>query len=554
MKKPLLWLLPPVGFACGWILGSDDSVSSPRGAMPSSLSRSEIVTSRTINLSTPQEAATQSHPSSQHQDSAPPVTLSEVFSYPSEMHRLSAFQRFLDNLPPEQFASLYAQLPQFDAHVNFSFEELFFRRWAQVAPEAAVAAAIAGKKSGGQHSALVAWAERNPTAALAYAQKQSSMRRHTLETLQAMAFPKPGDLPPKDALRRINELHGPGKPSEAMCNAVGAILEEWAKANPEAAWQEALSLPLDSDEHGLRNSALRKVLESQAATDPRAAAKLLEALPEGDERVGLQASYVSSLAKGKYRQTAKAYTLSMPDGPDRRKVIGSLAGALIFTDNLADKEEAKALMAGLPDSDWKDPSIFSDFFYCWIKDEPESAIDVLLDRIPADIQPTPEQQSRYDQMFDTWCYEKSQAASEFLVKLPKGMRDKSLETAVGSFCRQDGAEAGRWAASLPPGPDRDAVLQLVASNLARVGVTEVTNWLNQLPSDSGKSAAIESFVREIVSVSPDDALAWLRTVPGDADRLERLKRVWSVWKDREAAQRWRDTSPELSAAERAVLR
>lgn len=554
MKKLLLWLLPPVGFACGWILGSEDSASSPHGVIPSSLSHPEIVTSRTTALSTPQEAATQSNLPSQHQDSIPPVTLSEVFSYPSEMHRLSAFQRMLDNLPPEQFASLYAQLPPLNTQADFSLQELFFRRWAQVAPEAAIEAAIAGKKPRGHHSALVAWAERNPAAALAYAQKQSSMRRYTLETLQAMAFPKPGDLPPKDALRRINELHGPGKPSEAMCNAVSAILEEWAKTNPEAAWQEALSLPLDSDEHGLRNSALRKVLESQAATDPKAAAKLIEALPEGDERVGLQASYVSSLAKGKYRQTAKAYALAMPDGPERRKVISSLAGTLIFADKFAGKEEASALIASLPDNDWQDPSIFRDVFSIWIDQEPERATEVLLARIPADIQPTPEQQSRYDQMFDIWCYVKPRAASEFLVKLPQGMRDRSLETAVGAFCRQDGVEAGRWAASLPSGPNRDAAMQLVASNLAKVGVTEVTNWLNHLPSDSGKSAAIESFVREIVSVSPDDALAWLRTVPGEADRLERLKRVWSEWKDREAAQRWRDTSPELSAAERAALR
>lgn len=93
----------------------------------------------------------------------------------------------------------------------------------------------------------------------------------------------------------------------------------------------------------------------------------------------------------------------------------------------------------------------------------------------------------------------------------------------------------------------------VAENWTRFGSTLVTQWLDKLPSDAGKSAAIEGFARATMSTSPDDALAWLHTVPNETERIERLRRVWQNWTDREAAKRWAETSPELTEAERVAL-
>ena len=110
-----------------------------------------------------------------------------------------------------------------------------------------------------------------------------------------------------------------------------------------------------------------------------------------------------------------------------------------------------------------------------------------------------------------------------------------------------------WAAALPPGPTRETIFGQMGGLWTRFGATQVTQWLDTLQPDAGKSAAIEGFAKAIISTSPDEALAWIHAVPSENERLDRLCRVWRAWTDREAAQRWVETSRELTDAERAAL-
>ena len=101
--------------------------------------------------------------------------------------------------------------------------------------------------------------------------------------------------------------------------------------------------------------------------------------------------------------------------------------------------------------------------------------------------------------------------------------------------------------------DRDEIMEELASAWSRHEVTQVTQWLERLSTDSGDRAAIEGFAKTIISTRPDDALTWLHAVPDEQERLDRLRRVWQQWPDREAAQQWVETSRELTDAERAAL-
>jgi hypothetical protein len=258
---------------------------------------------------------------------------------------------------------------------------------------------------------------------------------------------------------------------------------------------------------------------------------------------------VSGLVRsGKSRQ-AREYALAMPDSPARRKAVGELASALFGQD----AEAAKAFVAELPAADWRDPTVFRDFFQSWMRSEPERATEVLLERFPADVPSGAAQQAAYEWMFMMWSGNHPREASEFFLKLPEAVGSKLLESALSIFCAQDAAGAGQWAAALPPSPTRERIMGQVAENWTRFGAAQVTQWIDKLPPDAGKSAAIEGFAKALMSTSPDDALAWLRAVPDESERLDRLRRVWRDWTDREAAQRWVETSRELTDAERNSL-
>jgi hypothetical protein len=469
----------------------------------------------------------------------------------SALHRIGAFAPLLDHLSAAGFAGLNAELDAMDPSPDVEILALFFRRWAQVSPEAAFAAA---EKKKLWQPVLFAWVERDPDAALAQFEKMppgsgffaGSMR----DQLRALAMPKPGQLPPQDAVRRISELQGDGDATPAVLNAMAAILQDWAKTDPQGAWRAALALSSTGKARETREWALGSVIRSQVGSDPDVVLGWLQALPDGEDRATLEASYVSAVAwAGKSRQ-AREFALAMPEGPARQHAIADVTAALFRRD----PDAAKAFIVNLPAADWRDPSIFQNVFDVWLGRDPEGATAGLLKRFPKDAPSGSEEQQAYERMFFMWSARHPREASEFFLKLPEAVGAKLLDKSIATYAYQEPEAAADWAAALPPGATRDRALAEVATMWTRRGVTSVTNWLQQLPEDSGRSAAIESFANVVVSTSPDDALAWLRAIPGENDRMQRLQRVWGQWTDRDAARRWLETSTELTDSERNALR
>ena len=295
-------------------------------------------------------------------------SLRAALSHSSELHRKGAFARLLDHLSAAQFAALEAELDALDLSPQVNLSYLFFRRWAEVDPESALDAAVKRDLSspdlmgaGGDWyslSALEAWAERDPTAALARLEQITLTNRlfptYVRRAVLKLAMPKPGELPPRDALRRIRELQGDDEAGSAVRDSLFAILTEWAKSEPEAAWREVLALPSDGNGREFRELALGSVISALSGSESQRVLQWIEGLPNGAERGEIETRYVTTLAEsGKARQ-AREYAMAMPEGASREKAVGELAAILLQKD----AEAAKAFVADLPAADWKRPDRF----------------------------------------------------------------------------------------------------------------------------------------------------------------------------------------------------
>jgi hypothetical protein len=478
-------------------------------------------------------------------------SLRQVLNHPSTLHRLGAFAALLENLTPAQFAALYADLSTIDSGRDYEVRTFFFRRWTLVAPEAALAAAMKEDK---YWVVFAAWAERDPEAALAQFDKTTSITGFSAialrDRMRALAMPKPGQLPPATAMKRIRELQGEGGATPAVLNAMAEIVRDWANTDPQAAWREALALPAEGNAKDVRAWAMTVLVYKMAAADPEGVLQWINALPE-PERQAMQPEYVDGLASAGKTSQAREYAMAMAEGPARQKAMAGIANALYGKD----AEAAKAFITRLPDSDWQDPSVFSGVFERWLSADPARATEVLLKRFPANPSVGPAQQRAYAHMFFFWSNRADpKGVGEFFLKLPESVGGSELTKLASVFTATDPAGAAEWVTSLPNSARRDNLLTQIANEWAGAKVPEVATWIDKLPQGSGKSAAIEGFAKAIISTNPDDALAWLHSVPDEGERIERLSRVWRNWTDREMATKWAETCPLLSEAERRALR
>jgi hypothetical protein len=283
----------------------------------------------------------------------------------------------------------------------------------------------------------------------------------------------------------------------------------------------------------------------------------IDSLPEGFDRESLRSEYVSGLIMMKEPELAKSYALALSDGRERSRVIGQLASLLM---NFKDTEGAVALVTNLPPSDLENIFAFDSFLRQWMQIDPQRASALLLEHAPAAVALYEKTHSTYKHQFsnllDPWMKHDPAAATEFVLKLPEKARDDVLWASLSAWCGKDAAAAGQWAASLPPSATREEALRRVAQLWAQHEATQVTQWLDRLPAGAGKYAAAEGFASAVMSINADDALAWLRVNPDPADRATRLRRIWQSWraKDAASAQRWRDSSAELTESERAALK
>jgi hypothetical protein len=556
MKLPLPWLLPVAAFIAGWVFSTPRAVSPVlAGPAPVSVGVTKEVAAtkpspepapvaRVIDRQSPPELA-----------QVPLVSLPEALSYPSILRRLAAFARLVDSLDASGLAGLHRELAA-TPDVPWNLWHYFFRRWAQLAPEAAARACLAHRH--GEAAPLSdifgVWGISDPKAALAWLDAQQLAPTEELNRVRSRlldAFsPKPGQASPAETVQQILALGTPqddnlSLPSRRLKDA----MLDWARKDSGAAWQGALAI--DSSEPR-RQTALAAVVAVLAATDRIRCHQMIERLTDPAERASLTGVLANNLAWKVGVPAARDFALGLPSGDARRAALGEVA----WTMQRKEPPAFAAFMTSLSAADFQDPTPYRQALSEWFTRQPAQAADFLLARLPPDFQPNESQAAAFQQIFGSWGLHSAQPKkeiAEILLKLPASLRGPPLEGTIQQLVASNAAAAAQWAADFPHDGNRAILIESVARQWSQRTPAEATQWLNTLPPGATRAAAIEGFAGSMMSTNPDDALAWLRSIPSETDRLPRLRHAWSKWLDRPSALHWRDTSPTLTPAERAAL-
>jgi hypothetical protein len=534
MKSRLLWLLPVFAFLAGRLI-QPLTVSDSRASDEAVDFKSNSASSNSASASPTTTPAR----GGQKSLLAGPSRISpqDALRLPGKLHRLAAFADFLATATSTELAALQREWALHPEKYDL-YWPLLFDRWVEIDLESALA-----NRGSHLHVIMKAWATRDPVAALAWIDKHAADNNELRGNVIEYLLPKPGDFPPLEALRRIREIQGDRKYNPTYRNAINGIIAHWAKQDPKAAWQEAMQVG-DPDSK-TRGKALGSALSAIVNANPSLARELFDGLAEGKLKDDVADDFALALLRNGMA-VARDFVLSLPDGPGRKASLNALSGNLKI-------EDLGPFLNSLPAGETQDPARFSGALEHWFAREPAAAGAFVKARLPADLQLTKEQDSQYRWMFVGWVGKEPRAAAEYLRELPPAIGAKTLDYAVQRMLGENFAETVQWVTGNPPSPGRDQMFASVAATWSEKSPKEAAAWLDTLPASSSKSAAVESFAGKIMSTNPDDALAWLQSLPDEKDRAERLGRVWRSWQDREAANRWRDTSPTLTAAEKAAL-
>jgi hypothetical protein len=545
MRTRLPFILAPIGFGFGIFCGFVSSGSERRLG---SVEVNPTAIASENGLGVHSSEATRAIP---HEPAAEELRTRMAFALAqkSELHRLGEFSRFLDLLAPEQFASVFAEIKGLDGQLESNLLRLFFQRWAALAPETALANALSFGDQAAQYvrAVLFVWARKDLPRAAAEAKKTrgewSADLREEFRVLSGMR--------PEVAL---HELFTRGEPIELK--EMQLLFRAWGKEDLRSAWQEAFVLLPDREWEKARLWALVGIIRAADARDATSIGSLIAAIPEETERSNLRGVLIQKLIWSKQIEAAKTYAFALPEGAERRAALEATGLELMFSGLAADPSHVPDLMHFVEEFSAEDRAHLTDlrtFFHRWMSVDPTRASALLLENASSNVAFAKDAARNYGEFAWIWAHTDPSAAIEFALKLPAAVRTDAIRRSLDVWCEKDASSAAAWAESLAPNGERDEILQRVASAWSRHEVTQVTQWLERLGTDSGKSAAIEGFARTIISTRPDDALAWLHAVSDERERLDRLRRVWDQWTDREAAQRWAETSRELTEAERRVL-
>jgi hypothetical protein len=127
--------------------------------------------------------------------------------------------------------------------------------------------------------------------------------------------------------------------------------------------------------------------------------------------------------------------------------------------------------------------------------------------------------------------------------------------AAAKWAGSDLAGARAWAEALPPGATRDRAFEGVAQTWAWSALPEASAWVDAEPPSSSRDAATVALVKAALQRDPESALMRLRKMQDSAAQLQALQEGWRFWskRDADAAEKWRSSSPDLTASERASL-
>ncbi|MDQ3624216.1 MAG: hypothetical protein M3463_17295 [Verrucomicrobiota bacterium] len=545
-----VWLIVPcmaaAGFAAGYLGKHEPTGRSPQS---SQLSSPALRNSGSVRGAASSDERSGGREGEQQDRQA---MLAQALSHPSRLHRYHDLVEMVDRLDAADFPRVLTLLESRHKEADGVEARVLYAAWAAKAPLAALEHALTIPKEWPRHAALVtiigAWAQHDEKSVLAwFATQPVELQRSGLQSL-AEAQIERGFGDPGATIKAWLAVQS-GKPMGSW--AVAPMFEKLAARDPSSAAREALNIA-DGEQ---RESAMRGVLRAWAEKDAHAAMAWFHQIEIADpvHHIFLVEDFASRLVK-KDQKLAVEFAQSQPPGERRSRAIGTVAAHLYARDPSA----AVALAAAVRPEETM--ALNRGFYDEWVSEDPKAALADYARRLDA-LDPASPIRKSLEGFFEN-NYTTGEAYSrdprpiaEYLSTEREPKRQAILTEVAAAWAAADLAKARQWAETLPKGSAREHAVAGIASGWAQHAASEAAAWIESLPQGTMRNKAVEGYAGGVFSKDPASALASLRTIPNPQERLARLRTAWARWKNYpgEEAVRWRDTSPELTNAERRAL-
>lgn len=418
-----------LGGAGGYIIGQGGSADA--GSADAALA--ETNASKSSRLASDAVAGSGSAASSSRSGSA--KSFREIMLEPGQTRRLQSLIDYYATLGPDEFEAEVAKLEDLPFGDRMLAGTLLFARWAEVAPEEAMAFAQTMGREGffARPSILRSWASTDPVAAARYY----------------------ADNP--------DDFGGFGGRRGAGGDAAGQIAREWAKQDPQAALDWALGL----DERASRD-AVGDIFAQVALEDPAKAAEMAASL-SGDQLSEAHESIAREWSRKDW-DAAEQWINSLPT--DQRDV--AMAEAI---QGLADSDPALAAakVASLSDGEAIADAVRS-VARNWSEVDPAATAEWLVQQNSEDLG---------GPMRDTmrnWANDDPIAALEFVNAQPDGeLRDTAAASYIMSNRDGDIQQSLDLASTIYDDDSRGRSIGVTVARWAREDEASAMQYLQETP-------------------------------------------------------------------------
>lgn len=326
--------------------------------------------------------------------------------------------------------------------------------------------------------------------------------------------------------------------------AIRALFTEWAKNDPQAAWNAALRLsPPDKC-----SPALHAVLDTVAKANPQNGLAMADGIQNADLRKHMRTSVLRALAA---IDPAQAFEIasrqaSDGDGSDFAAILGAWAekdpGAALAA---ADRLEGRAA----------DQARFS-ILHSWAQRDPRAAWDYA-SRLPpsSDRYFFNEPQQR---VIDQWADKDPAAALAAALTIQNAeRRDYAVSTAVREWASLDFRAALAYAVATKDPILRGRLLQGLAGSDKANGYEMLDVLLEHAPSGDGFENAVSSLLDNWAGNNPQEAAAAALQLPPGQALAEAAPRIAAEWMrsaspDKSQILAWASALPEGYARDRTM--
>jgi hypothetical protein len=248
------------------------------------------------------------------------------------------------------------------------------------------------------------------------------------------------------------------KGNSMRSDLVSTSLTKWATADPMAAF-EWVRKNAEKSPHLITDHAKECMMSSIATNNPKLAFKLFGELVLKDNWQALCGMACAAKTPENRMVTLTAireYLATLPEDQGTRELIGRFAGA-IAREGFA---SASPWFAGADFTPTELESVVDTLSYTIKPDETGQWLEWFGEKLPAE-----KSSAHIRETVSKWTRDDYQAAGKWLASTPAGpTKNAAVRSYAETVSTTDPATATQWAMTLPPGPDREKTLKHIQEN------------------------------------------------------------------------------------------